>query len=73
MAGLEAARAWGRRGSRKLAMDEKKITLASKLMHDWETLIAEVCEATGVSKATIYRYMNPDGTTRPREGSDLQA
>ena len=64
MAGLEAARARGRRGGRKPAMDERKIALASKLMRDRETPIAEVCEAVGVLKATIYRYLEPDGTPR---------
>lgn len=73
MAGLGAVRTWGKRGSSKLAMDAKKIPLAPKLMHDRETLIARVCEAIGVSKATIYRYLNSDGTTRSKEGSDLQA
>lgn len=24
--------------------------------------MSEVCEAVGVSKATIYRYLEPDGT-----------
>lgn len=64
MAGLEAARARGRKGGRKRAMDEKKISLASKLMRDHKTPITEVCEAVGVSKATLYRYLKPDGTLR---------
>ena len=64
MAGLEAARARGRKGGRKPVMNEKKIALASKLMRDRETPMSEVCEAVGVSKATIYRYLKPDGTQR---------
>lgn len=64
MAGLEAARARGRKGGRKPVMNESKIALASKLMKDRETPISEVCEAVGVSKATIYRYLKPDGTPR---------
>ena len=47
-------------------MDERKIALASKLMRDRDTPIGEVCDAVGVSKATIYRYLQPDGT--PRSG-----
>jgi DNA invertase Pin-like site-specific DNA recombinase len=65
-AGLEAARARGRRGGRKPAMDEGKIALASRLMRDRETPVAEVCEAVGVSRATLYRYVGPDGTPRVR-------
>jgi len=64
MAGLEAARARGRKGGRKRVMDERKIALASKLMRDRETPISEVCEAVNVSRATLYRYLEPDGTPR---------
>jgi predicted DNA-binding transcriptional regulator AlpA len=28
--------------------------------------ISEVCEAVGISRATLYRYLNPDGTPRGR-------
>jgi DNA-binding phage protein len=45
-------------------MDEKKISLASKLMRDRETPISEVCEAIGVSRATLYRYLEPSGAPR---------
>jgi len=69
MVGLEAARAWGRKGGRKPAMDEKKIALASKLMRDRDTPISEVCEAVGVSRATLYRYLKPDGEPWRRTGS----
>ena len=65
-AGLEAAKARGRRGGRKPAMDEGKIALASRLMRNRETPISEVCEAVGVSRATLYRYVGPDGTPRVR-------
>jgi predicted DNA-binding transcriptional regulator AlpA len=45
-------------------MDQKKIALASKLLKDRETPVSEVCEAVGVSRATLYRYLKPDGTPR---------
>jgi DNA invertase Pin-like site-specific DNA recombinase len=66
VAGLEAARARGRKGGRKPAMDGRKVALASKLMRDRETPISEVCETVGVSRATLYRYLMPDGTPRGR-------
>jgi DNA invertase Pin-like site-specific DNA recombinase len=66
MAGMEAARARGRKGGRKPAMDEGKIALASKLMRDRETPVSAVCEAVGVSRATLYRYVGPHGTPRAR-------
>lgn len=64
MAGLEAARARGRNGGRPRAMDERKLALASRLMKDRETPVSEVCEIVGVSKATLYRHLKPDGTRR---------
>ena len=69
MAGLEAARVRGRKGGRKPVMDRKKITLASKLMKDRDVPIPAVCEAVGVSRATLYRYLRPDGTLRERAGN----
>ncbi len=68
MAGLEAARARGRRGGRKPIMDEKRIALASRLMADREVAISEVCEAVGVSRSTLYRYLTADGVPRRRRG-----
>lgn len=47
MAGLEAARARGRKGGRKPVMDRKKVALATKLMRDRETLMSEVCQTVG--------------------------
>ncbi|MEW6636700.1 MAG: recombinase family protein [Actinomycetota bacterium] len=64
MAGLEAARARGRKGGRKRAMDEKKIALASSMLKNREIPVGEVCEAVGVSRATLYRYLGPDGSVR---------
>ena len=67
MAGLEAARARGKKGGRKRVMDDKKISLAARLMKDRATMpISEVCRVVGVSRATLYRYLKPDGTPRER-------
>jgi DNA invertase Pin-like site-specific DNA recombinase len=63
-AGLEAARARGKKGGRKRVMDDKKLALAAHLMKDRDVPIAEVCVAVGASKATLYRYLKPDGTPR---------
>jgi DNA invertase Pin-like site-specific DNA recombinase len=56
-AGLEAARARGRKGGSRPVMDERKIALASKLMRDRETPVSAVCEAVGVFRTTLYRYV----------------
>ena len=55
MAGLEAARARGRKGGRKPVMDEKKLALASAMLNS---------EAVGVSHSTLYRHLRPDGSAR---------
>jgi len=47
-------------------MDKGKIKLASRLMKDPELSVEEICEAMGVSSATLYRYVAPDGTVRKR-------
>ncbi len=69
MAGLEAARARGRSGGRPKALDEKKLQLASRLMRSREMTIPEVCQAVGVGRTTLYRYLKPDGTPRDDGGS----
>ena len=67
MAGLEAARARGRKGGRKSVMDEKKLALASKMLKSREIPVGEVCEAVGVSRSTLYRHLKPDGSAREPE------
>jgi DNA invertase Pin-like site-specific DNA recombinase len=56
-AGLAAARARGRLGGRPKKLDAKKIDLAKKLYASKEHTIVEICEAVGVSKATLYKYL----------------
>jgi DNA invertase Pin-like site-specific DNA recombinase len=55
-AGLEAARARGRLGGRP-RVDKKKIELAVKMYNSKEYTIKEITQATGISKATFYRYL----------------
>lgn len=57
MAGLEAARARGRKGGRKRALSEKQVALAKRMMTDRETSAGEVASALGISKPTLYRYL----------------
>ena len=63
-AGLRAARARGRKGGRKPKMTRRKVEAASKLLADPETSIEDICETIGVSRATLYRYVGPDGAVR---------
>ncbi|MGG1518460.1 recombinase family protein [Paenibacillus oryzisoli] len=58
-AGLEAARARGRVGGRK-PKDTESIELVLKLYKSKEYPIHVITKMTGVSKTTIYRYLNRD-------------
>ena len=51
-AGLEAARARGKRGGRK-ALEKKKIKQMLALYDSKEMSVSDVCEAVGVSKPTL--------------------
>ncbi|WP_337173558.1 recombinase family protein [Paludisphaera sp.] len=55
-AGLEAARARGRKGGRKKKLDERKRALAVQLYRAKEHTIPEICSMVGISKPTLYAY-----------------
>lgn len=57
MAGLEAARARGRKGGRKRALDDRQVEMARRMMSDRDAVPAEVAAAFGISKPTLYRYL----------------
>lgn len=64
MAGLRAARARGRHGGRPKAMTDEKLKLAQKLMRNKELSVDEICQMVEISRSTLYRYLNPDGTPK---------
>src|SRR3954464_15870820 len=57
-AGLRAARARGRLGGRPTKLDAKTIAMARKL-YDGDTDVATICQMLGISRATLYRALNP--------------
>ena len=57
VAGLEAARARGRRGGRPRALDESKAKLARRLKAEGEHSVEEICSMLGVGRSTLYRYL----------------
>ena len=63
-AGLKAARARGRRGGRKPALNKAKIKLAQAAMKSRTTVVSELCKELGVSPMTLYRYISPKGELR---------
>lgn len=56
-AGLEAARARGRKGGRPFKLDEKKAVMAKQLLKDPDATVTEVSKVLGVSRSTLYRYV----------------
>lgn len=64
MAGLRAARARGRKGGRKQKMTQEKLKAAASLMKDKTNTVKDICHTLGVSRATLYRYVTPDGGIR---------
>ena len=57
-AGLEAARRRGRRGGRPTVMTQARAAAADELLARPTAQVAEVARALGVSRATIYRYLD---------------
>jgi DNA invertase Pin-like site-specific DNA recombinase len=57
LAGLEAARARGRRGGRPPALDAADLAAARALLRDPAITVAEVAERLGVAPSTLYRHL----------------
>ena len=72
-AGLEAARARGKKGGRKPVMDEKKQALV--LRADPTLAVPDICRTLGISRATFYRYTQSQTQTEgeTREGRKREA
>lgn len=63
-AGLEAARARGRKGGRPKGLSKKaqdKARLAESLYVEKERSISEICNHLDISKPTLYRYLRSRG------------
>jgi DNA invertase Pin-like site-specific DNA recombinase len=58
-AGLQAARARGRKGGRRTALTDKQLQIAQQL-YDAKTPVQEICETLGISRATFYRHVKGD-------------
>jgi DNA invertase Pin-like site-specific DNA recombinase len=56
-AGLEAARARGRKGGRRPKLDAGKRAMAVDLYRKKEHTVGEICEAVGISRPTLYAYV----------------
>ena len=57
-AGLQAARARGRKGGRKPALTPKRKEALNQLYNSKKHTVAELCEMFTISKRTLYSYVN---------------
>ena len=64
LAGLEAARARGRKGGRKFALSKAQVRLAQAAMAKRDTSVSELCRELGIRPVTLYRYVDPQGELR---------
>jgi DNA invertase Pin-like site-specific DNA recombinase len=63
-AGLESARVRGRKGGRRFGLTKAQVRLAQSAMGKKETRVSELCAELGITRATLYRYVSPDGRLR---------
>ena len=64
VAGLNAARARGRKGGRKFALPKAQVRLAQAVMANRDTSVSELCRELGIKPVTLYRYVGPQGQLR---------
>lgn len=62
-AGLAAARARGRLGGRRKALDKEKRKLAINLYQEKKMSVTKICELMGISKPTLYSYVRESQKT----------
>lgn len=57
-AGLQAARARGKKGGRpKVSPDDEKVKMAKKMSKNHSISVGEICKTLGISRGTYYRYL----------------
>jgi len=62
--GVERAAKNGRKGGRHRVLSEEDLPKLQALMRDPEVPVLRICERFGISKATLYRYVGPNGDIR---------
>lgn len=58
-AGLAAARARGRKGGRKPALDDRQVREIRALLKEPEIRVMDIAQLYSVSRTTLYRYVGP--------------
>lgn len=63
-AGLDSARARGRRGGTPFRMTPAKLRYAQAAMGKTDTKVGELCKELSISRQTLYRHVSPQGELR---------
>ncbi len=71
-AGIEAARARGRKGGRPRKMDKSTLTMAMAAMSDPKSVASDVAKRLGMTTTTLYSYVNGDGSPKETGTKILQ-
>lgn len=71
-AGLAAARARGRLGGRPRKMDLPTLKMCMSAMQDPSTIASKLAERLNISTATLYDYLNGDGSPKEKAMKLLQ-
>ena len=61
-AGLQAARARGRKGGRRPKLTAQQIEIGRSLAADPKRSVTSICEHLGISRTTYYRYICPESS-----------
>src|SRR3954454_3767883 len=72
-AGLQAARARGRKGGRPKALDDKQRSLAVDLYREGKHTVDEICRTVGITRPTLYAYVNEDAAEARQAEPESQA
>jgi len=64
IAGLSSARARGRNGGRPYTMTPAKLRLAQAAMAKRDSTVGDLCKELGVTRQTLYRFVDPKGEWR---------
>jgi DNA invertase Pin-like site-specific DNA recombinase len=64
MAGLDAARARGRKGGRKFALTKAQVRLAQAAMANRDQSVSALAAELGIKPVTLYRYVDANGNLR---------
>ena len=64
IAGLASARARGSKGGRPYTMTPAKLRLAQAAMAKRDTKVGELCKEPGVTRQTLYCFVDPKGELR---------